>query len=83
MDTSMRAWETQQSSQDRMHTAFVQSIREVETWQGGDGRVELSSGYGQAWSRGDGTYIVSNSPSFDPRSAFLDQNWEELKRAEP
>lgn len=83
MDTSMRSWEAQQSSQDRMHTAFVQSIREVETWQGGDGTVELSSGYGQAWSRGDGSYILSNSPSFDPRAALQDQTWQELKRAEP
>jgi hypothetical protein len=83
MDSSMRAWETQQSSQDRLHTAFVQTIREVETWQGGDGRVELSSGYEHAWSRGDGSYILSNSPSFDPRSVFLDQHWEALKRADP
>jgi hypothetical protein len=83
MDTSMRSWEAQQASQDRMHTAFVQSIREVETWQGGDGKVELSSGYGQAWSRGDGSYILSNSPSFDPRAALNDQTWQELKRAEP
>ncbi len=83
MDNSLRSWEAQQGSQDRAHTAFVQSIREVQTWQGGDGRVELSSGYDQAWSRGDGSYIVSNSPSFDPRSAFQDQTWQELKRADP
>ena len=83
MDTSMRAWETQQASRDRSHTAFVQTIREVETWQGADGKVELSSGYGQAWSRGDGTYILSNSPTFDPRSAMLDQQWQELKRSTP
>ncbi len=83
MDRSLRSWESQQASQDRMHTAFVQGIREVETWQGGNGSVELSSGYGQAWSRGDGTYIMSNSPSFDPRAAFQDQNWQELTRAKP
>lgn len=83
MDSSMRAWETQQASRDRSHTAFVQSIREVETWQGNDGKVELSSGYSQAWSRGDGSYILSNSPSFDPRSVLLDQNWQELKRSDP
>ncbi len=83
MDQSMRSWETQQAGQDRMHTAFVQGIREVETWQGGDGKVELSSGYDQAWSRGDGSYIISNSPSFDPRTAFQDQNWQELTRAKP
>jgi hypothetical protein len=83
MDRSMRSWEAQQSSQDRMHAAFVRTIREVDVWQGSDGRVELSSGYGQAWSRGDGSYIVSNAPSFDPRSVFLDQAWEELQRADP
>lgn len=83
MDSRMRSWEAQQGSQDRMHTAFVQTIREVQTWQGGDGRVELSSGYDQAWSRGDGSYIVSNLPSFDPRAALQDQAWQELKRADP
>ena len=83
MDSSMRSWEATQSSQDRMHTAFVQSIREVETWQGGDGKVELSSGYSQAWSRSDGSYILSNSPSFDPRAVLQDQAWQELKRANP
>lgn len=83
MDQSMRSWEAQQSSQDRTHTSFVQTIREVETWRGPDGGVELSSGYDQAWSRGDGAYIVSNSPAFDPRSAFQDQSWTELKREKP
>ena len=66
-----------------MHTAFVQTIREVETWQGNDGKVELSSGYDQAWSRGDGTFILSNSPSFDPRTAFQHQSWTEMKRSTP
>lgn len=45
MDQSMRSWEAQQSSQDRTHTSFVQTIREVETWRGPDGGVELSSGW--------------------------------------
>jgi len=39
----------------------------VETWKDTSGTVELSSGYGQAWSRGDGSYILSNSAGFDPR----------------
>ena len=61
----------------------AQTIREVETWAGGDGKVELSSGYDQAWSRGDGTYILSNSPGFDPRTVLQDQQWTELKRSKP
>lgn len=81
MDQNMRAWESRQSSSDRMHTAFVQSIRGVETWQGAGGAVELSSGYENAWTRGDGTYILSNKPGFDPAAAFQDQAWQPLKRA--
>ncbi len=83
MDSQMRSWESQQSSQDRIHKSFVQTIREVQTYQDGNGKVELSSGYDQAWSRGDGTYILSNSPSFDPSSVFQDQNWQEMKPTNP
>lgn len=83
MDNNMRSWEQQQATQDRQHTRYVQAIREVETWQGGNGAVELSSGYDQAWSRGDGTYILSNKPGFDPAAVFQDQNWTEMKRKDP
>ena len=83
MDNQMRSWESQQSSQDRKHTSFVQTIREVQTYQDGNGKVELSSGYDQAWSRGDGTYILSNSPSFDPSSVLQDQNWKEMTPTQP
>lgn len=83
MDNQMRSWEAQQSSQDSQHKAFVQTIREVQTYQDASGKVELSSGYDQAWSRGDGTYILSNSPGFDPSSVFQDQNWKEMTPANP
>ncbi|HRP00558.1 MAG TPA: hypothetical protein PLN54_14075, partial [Flavobacteriales bacterium] len=76
---SMRSWEQQQAAQDRQHTQFVQTIREVETYRDGTGTVELSSGYEQAWSRGDGTYILSNKPGFDPSSVFQDQNWQQMQ----
>lgn len=79
MDQQMRTWEQQQSSQDRQHTQFVKAIREVETWNdGGNGRVEMTSGYDHAWSRGDGTYVLTNSPNFDPSSVFQDQNWKPM-----
>ena len=82
MDANLRTWEAQQSSNDRAHASFVKTIREVETYRDGGGTVELDSGFSQAWSRGDGTYILSNSPGFDPSSVFQDQNWQEMKRAE-
>ena len=83
MDSQMRSWESQQSSQDRMQTSFIKTIREVETYHDGGNTVELSSGYDQAWSRGDGNYILRNKPGFDPSSVFQDQNWTEMKRTDP
>lgn len=80
-DQRMRDWENQQNSQDRQHKNFIQAIREVETWRDGSGRsVELTAGYDQAWSRGDGRYILSNKPGFDPRAVLQDQQWQPLAR---
>lgn len=80
MDANLRSWDASQESSDRIHKQFVQSIREVETWKGSSGAVELSAGYAQAWTRGDGTYLLSNKPGFDPSSVFRDPAWQELKR---
>ncbi len=82
-DQRMRDWESRQASQEQQHRTFVQTIREVETWKDASGTVELSSGYGQAWSRGDGSYILSNAPTFDPSSVLQDQRWQEMKRVDP
>ncbi|MFT3682876.1 MAG: hypothetical protein QM791_21640 [Ferruginibacter sp.] len=80
MDDNMRSWELQQQSQDRMHSKFVKTIREVETYRDETGRVELSAGYDHAWSRSDGSsYILSNNPNFNPASVFQDQHWKEMK----
>ena len=79
----MRDWENQQASQDQQHRQFVQTIREVETYSDGQGKVELSSGYQQAWSRGDGTYILSNASGFDPSSVFQDPAWKEMQKTVP
>lgn len=81
MDQNYRAWEARQEASDRIQTSFVQAIREVETWRGPSGAVELSSGYDQAWTRGDGVYLLSNKPGFDPASVFQDQKWQPLQRA--
>lgn len=81
-DQRMRDWENRQAAQERQHTNFVQAIREVESWRDPYGsNVELSSGYSNAWTRGDGSYILTNSPTFDPSSAFQDQQWKPMQRA--
>ncbi len=82
---SNRDWELKSSSgtDDSNHTRFLQTMREVERYSDGSGTVELSSGYQDAWSRGDGTYILSNSPSFDPSSAFQDPAWKQMQVVPP
>lgn len=83
MDNQLRSWEAQQSSQDRMHTNFIKTIREVEHYRDETGKIELSAGYNHAWSRNDGSrYILSNSPNFDPSSVFQDQRWKEMKKVD-
>lgn len=83
MDTQMRSWEQSQASQDRSHKEFIKTIREVENYQDAStgNKYEMTSGYNHAWSRGDGTsFILSNSPNFNPASVFQDQNWKEMKK---
>jgi len=83
MDNQLRNWEAQQSSQDRMHTNFIKTIREVENYRDETGKIELSAGYNHAWSRSDGSsYVLTNSPNFDPSSVFRDQRWKEMKKVD-
>lgn len=83
MDLQMRNWEQQQSSQDRMHTSFIKTIREVENFKDETGTYEMSSSYNNAWSRGDGnTFIMSNNPNFDPGFVFKDQSWKAMKKVQ-
>lgn len=83
MDLQMRSWEQQQSSQDRMHTNFIKTIREVDNFKDATGTYEMSSSYSNAWSRGDGnSFIMSNNSNFNPQSVFKDQNWQEMKKVD-
>ena len=78
--SQQRSWEAQQESQDRVAESWGQSLRGVETWSDpGGGKVELSAGYNEAWSRPDGTYILSNDPLFDP-SVVLKEDWKRLEK---
>lgn len=83
IDTELRTWEAKQSSQDRIHSNFIKTIREVEHYTDETGTIELSSGYNHAWSRSDGTsFILTNSPNLDPSSVFQDQRWKEMRKKE-
>lgn len=79
-EMQVRDWEGRQAEHDRTAEAWSQTIRGVDAWQDGQGgRVELMSGYENAWSRPDGTYLLSNDPSFDP-NVVLQENWQRLEK---
>lgn len=57
-------------SSERMHRESVRVIREVEHYSvpGAGGRVvELPNHYRHAWRMRDGTYVLTDSPNFDPQ----------------
>jgi len=79
-DIQRRTWEDSQASRDRINEGWGQALRGVESWnEPGGGRIELSAGYNDAWSKGDGSYILSNDPLFDPNVA-LKENWKRMEK---
>lgn len=79
-DLQRRTWEDGQASRDRLNTEWGQVIRGVDEWKDPSGSsIELSAGYTEAWSRPDGTYILSNDPNFDPR-VVLQEDWQRLEK---
>ena len=57
---------SQQASHDRQHRRFVDSIREVEQWQGADGSTfEVPLIYDKVYSDGEGGIIASTRPLID------------------
>ena len=58
------------ASNERVHSANVRSVREVELYRGssvgGSGKVELPNHYQHAWRLRDGSYLMTDSPNFDP-----------------
>lgn len=79
-ESQRRTWEESQNSQDRINQGWSQVLRGVETWKDPTGgSLELSAGYKEAWSKGDGTYILSNDPLFDPNVA-LRENWRRMEK---
>lgn len=85
-DNIIRNWEqrntpTAGSSASSTDTdAFGQYLRGVENYTDASGaKVELTSGYSNAWSKGDGSYLLSNNPAFDPNVTF-NEDWKRLNK---
>jgi hypothetical protein len=81
----VRNWESRNatSSDPSNNTgAFSQYLRGVDSWtDDGGNKVELTSGYTNAWSKGDGSYLMSNNPAFNPNVELGGtQSWTAMKQ---
>jgi hypothetical protein len=78
----VRSWETKNNNNpgENNNEQFGQYLRGVDSWTDENGnKIELTSGYNNAWSKGDGTYLLSDNPAFDPNVAF-NEDWKPLKK---
>lgn len=69
---NQKGWEERNQSSDRQHREFIEGIRGVETYtdsMNSVGQVELSNQYESAYRLNDGSYVLTNDPSFDPYAA--------------
>jgi hypothetical protein len=76
-----QSWERRQASEDRIHKQWTQYIRGVEEYYNPIERrpVELPSGYREAWINGQGEYILTDNPNFNP-NVQIGGNWQKLQR---
>jgi hypothetical protein len=82
-DIQRRGYEERQAVQDRLAERWSETIRGVDTYidPRTQERVELSGGYGEAWTNNRGEYILSDSPNFNP-SVELKEDWTRLEKRE-
>lgn len=61
------SWENYNASMDRNSREFAEYIRGTETYDSpGGGTVQLDNSYEHAWELDDGSYVLTNDPSFNP-----------------
>jgi hypothetical protein len=67
-DIQMGTWQSRNESMDRQQRESIESIRGVETYNDPHygGTVQLSNQYQHAWQLRDGSYVLTDDPSFDP-----------------
>ena len=80
----IRSWEAKNTGNTLSPSGgtdgFGQYLRGVENYTDESGNtIELTEGYTNAWSKGDGSYLLSNNPAFEPNVTF-NENWVRLKK---
>lgn len=80
----IRSWEARNKTGTNTYTkdtdGFGQYLRGVETYTDERGNtIELTSGYSNAWSKSDGSYLLTNNLAFDPTVTF-NEDWKRLNK---
>jgi len=82
-DMIQQTWQNQQVSMDKRGEEFIDTIWEQQSYDDSSsisGQTKLSSHYDHAWRLDDGTYIMTDNPSFDPYQE-LGVNGQQLNRS--
>ena len=68
-DMINQTWQNQQISSDKRSEDFIDLIWEQQDYDDASsptGQTKLSSNYNHAWQLDDGTYLMTDNPSFNP-----------------
>ncbi len=78
-----KGWHDRQAISDRSHEKFVDTITDVTAYNTSAGeQVKLPSFWKDAYSDGNGNFIMSNDPSFNAvNNPNLNGNWQQLQQA--
>lgn len=85
-DNIIRSWEQKNAPSTgdylKNNDGFGQYLCGVENYKDENGNtVELTSGYGNARSKGDGTYLLTTNPAFYPNVELEGtQSWGRMKQ---
>jgi hypothetical protein len=79
-ETIRTTYEHRQAVLDGVNERFSEYIRGVQTYRGADGqRIQLPSGYRQAWVNNRGEYLMSDSATFNPNVELREGSWRPLQ----
>lgn len=68
-DMIQKSWQRQQASNDKRARDFIDTIMEKQNFDDSESptaRTKLSSNYNHAWRLADGTFVMTDDPSFNP-----------------
>ncbi|MCR4398758.1 MAG: copper amine oxidase N-terminal domain-containing protein [Firmicutes bacterium] len=90
--TVQSTFENQEAAMDRIAERWSETIRGVEHYtdpspglasfsqHGDSATVELPNGYEYAWSNGQGQYLLTNNPNFNPNVEFQTSAWTQMAK---